>query len=394
MPFRWNLASVWASNLGDGIALAAGPLLVASLTDNPLLIASAAIVQRVPTLLLGLLAGAIADRVDRRTLIIAANLMRVAILAVLTAIIATGHVSIAAVLVILLAVGVAEEFADSGTRAVLPMLVDKTDLGVANARSMAGYLVANQMVGPPLGAFLFAAGTALPFGTQAAAMLLAAWLFSRVDLPRGGVRGEVRTHVLADIGEGLRWIAHNPAVRTLTIVIFVFNLTWGAPYGVLVWWAQERLGVGPVGFGLLATATAVGGIASVLGFDWLDRRFSYATMMKVCLTLEVLMHLALALTTSLVVALAIMVISGAYTFVWGSISGAIRQRATPTEYQGRVASVYWFGVVVGLLAGQLVGGLLASGWGATAPLWFAFVGAGLTLLLMWRSFDLVAHAGE
>lgn len=393
VPFRWNLASVWTSNLGDGVALAAGPLLVASLTRDPTLIAAAMIVQRLPTLLLGLFAGAIADRVDRRTLVITANFIRAVILLALAAVIATGHVTIAAVLGILFLVGIAEEFADSGTRAILPMLVSRADLGIGNARNMAGYLVANQLIGPPVGAFLFAAGRALPFGTQAAAMLLAAWLFSRVQLPRGGVRGQVTTHVLADIGEGLRWIRGNAPVRTLAIIIFAFNITWGAPWGILVYWAQERLGLGPVGFGMLTTATAIGGIGSVLAYDWLEQRIPLSTLMKVVLTMEVLTHLALALTTNQWVAMVIMVVFGAYAFVWGSLSGAIRQRATPTEFQGRVGSVYWFGLVVGLLVGQFLGGLIARQWGAAAPFWFAFAGSALTLILVWRSLTSIAHAG-
>ena len=57
VPFRWNLASTWVGNIGDGIALAAGPLLVASQTRNPTLIAAAAMVQRLPTLVIGLYAG-------------------------------------------------------------------------------------------------------------------------------------------------------------------------------------------------------------------------------------------------------------------------------------------------------------------------------------------------
>jgi predicted MFS family arabinose efflux permease len=392
-PFRWNLASVWTSNLGDGIALAAGPLLVASLTRDPTLIAASAIVQRLPTLLLGLFAGAVADRVDRRTLVIAANLVRVVVLAGLVAVVATGHVTIAAVLVILFLVGTAEEFADSASRAVLPMIVDPADLGIGNARTMAGFLVADRLLGPPIGAFLFAAGTALPFGTQAAAMLLAAWLFSRVELPRGGVRGTVEAHVLADIVDGLRWIARHPPVRTLAIVIFAFNITWGAPWGILVYWAQERLGLDAVGFGLLTTATAVGGIASVLGYGWLERHIPLSALMKVVLSLEVVTHLSLALTTIPWIALGIMVVFGAYAFVWGSLSGAIRQRATPAEYQGRVGSVYWFGLSIGLLCGQFLGGLIAARWGAAAPFWFAFAGSALTLALVWRSLDSIAHAG-
>jgi len=391
--FRWNLASVWVGNLGDGIALAAGPLLVASQTRNPLLIASAAMVQRVPTLVIGLYAGALADRVSRVRLVVVANVLRALVIAGLIAMIATGRVSIEVVLVAMLLVGLAEQFADAGTRAVLPMIVEPADLGVGNARVMAGYLVANELVGPPVGALLFAAGMALPFGVQAVALLLAAWLFTRIGLTRHTAAVDrTQQHVGRDILDGLAWIWRTPAVRTLSLVIFFFNLTWGAPWGVLVYWAQERLGVGPVGFGALSTATGLGGLVSIAGYDWLERRFDLGALMKVRLTLEVLVHAALALTTALPVALALMVVFGGYAFVWGSVSNAVRQRATPLDLQGRVGSVYMFGLVAGLLVGQFLGGVIARQWGAAAPFWFAFAGAGVTLALVWRQLEHIAHA--
>jgi MFS family permease len=393
--FRWNLASSWVGQLGDGIALAAGPLLVASQTRSPTLIASAAIVQRVPGLLLSLYAGALADRVDRRRMVLLANLLRAVVLAVLVAAIVTGTISITVLLVALFAVGVAEVFADTGWRAVLPMIVAKADLGLGNARQMSGFLVANQLIGPAVGASLFALGSAVPFGVQGAAVLLAAGLFSRVRLPRSDATQErPRQHLGRDILDGLRWIWGNAPIRTLTLVILIFNITWGAPWGVLVYWAQERLGVGDIGFGLLTPASAVGGIASVLSYGRLEARVPLARLMKVCLSLEVLTHLALALTTALWVALAIMVVFGGYAFVWGSLSSAVRQRATPDQYQGRVGSVYWLGLVVGLLVGQLLGGVIAEHLGPAAPFWFAFAGSGVTLLLVWRQLAHIAHADE
>ncbi len=390
--FRWNLASSWVGQLGDGIALAAGPLLVASLTRDPTLIAAAAMVQNVPTLLLGLYAGAVADRVDRRRLVLAANLVRVGVLAVLVATIVTGTVSIGLLLATLFAVGVAELFADTGWRAVLPMIVPKADLGIGNARQMSGFLVANQFVGPAVGASLFALGSAVPFGVQGAALLLAAALFAKVRLPREQDPQRPEQHIGHDILDGLRWISGNAPIRTLTLVIFIFNITWGAPWGVLVYWAQERLHVGAVGFGLLTTCSAVGGVTSVLLYDRLERRVPLARLMRICLALEVLTHLALALTTVPWVAMGVMVIFGGYAFVWGSLSSAVRQRATPNEYQGRVGSVYWLGLIVGLLVGQFLGGQIAHRFGAAAPFWFAFAGAGLTLVVVWRQLDHIAHA--
>lgn len=389
--FRWNLASSWMGQVGDGIALAAGPLLVATQTRSPVLIASAAVVQRLPGLVIGLYAGAVADRVDRRRVVIVANLARVAVLVALVATLLTGTLSIALLLGLLLLVGTAEVFADTGWRAVLPMIVRSEDLGLANARQMSGFLVANQLIGPAVGAGLFAFGSAVPFGVQVLSLLLAVGLFSRVRLP-SVERERPDQHVGRDIADGLRWIAHNAPVRTLTVVILVFNITWGAPWGVLVFWAQERLGVDDIGFGLLTTASAVGGIVSVLSYGWLERHVSLARLMKGCLLLEVLTHLALAVTTVWAVALGIMVLFGGYAFVWGSLSSTVRQRATPMELQGRVGSVYWVGLVGGLLVGQFLGGVIAERFGAAAPFWFAFAGSGVTLLLVWRQLDKIAHA--
>ena len=391
-PFRWNLASVWVGNLGDGIAIAAGPLFVASQTRDPTLIAAAAIVQRLPVLPFGLFAGALADRLDRKRLVVAANVVRAAVIAVLIATILSGTVSIWVALVTLFFVGVAEQFADAGSRAVLPMIVASEDLGVGNARQMAGYLVANEFLGPPIGAFLFAAGMALPFGVQAAALLLAAWLFTRIELPARASQPAPVRHVGREIAEGLRWIRDNAAVRTLTVVILLFNISWGAPWGILVHWAKEQLHTDEVGYGLLSTASGVGGALAIFLYDRLERRFSLGSMMKVCLALEVAVHALLALTTAWWLAMVIMFLFGLYAFVWASVAGAVRQRATPLELQGRVGSVYSLGLFGGLLVGQALGGVIARWWGPAAPFWFAFVTAGLTLAWVWPRLDSVAHA--
>lgn len=399
--FRWLVASSWTTNIGDGVALAAGPLLVASQTSDPRLVALAAALQRVPWLVLGLFAGVLADRLDRRRMLVVANLGRTAVLAVLCVTIWTDHVDVTTVLVAMFALGIAEVFADTSSQTLTPMLVPARHLGPANARLQAGYLTANQLVGPPLGAFLFALGAAWPFATQGVTCVLGVLLVLRIhgtarDLrpPVPGATERSRrplTGVGADLAVGVRWLWGHGAMRTLALVIFSFNVTWAAGWGVLVLWSLERVGMGEVGFGLLTTAAAVGGLAATVAYGSLERRFDLATLMKTCLLLEVLMHLGLALTTHAVVALVIMVGFGAYVFVWQTVSVTVRQRAVPLELQGRVGSVYTVGVFGGMVAGQLLGGVIASQWGLAAPFWFAFVGSALTLAVVWRQLDLVAH---
>jgi len=396
--FRWLVASSWTSNIGDGIAVAAGPLLVASQTHSAFLVAMAALVQKVPWLVFGLWAGALADRLDRRKVVMIADTLRSLVVAALCVTIFTGKVSIGIVLVVMLLYGVAEVFADTTTSTLLPMLVDKPDLGTGNQRLQAGFLTCNQLVGPPVGAFLFAAGEAWPFVVQVVCVLLAVLLVSRIAAAHGeteltaGTADGQRTHVLRDIGGGLRWVWSNAAVRTLALVILAFNVTWAAAWSVLVLWSRDRLGMSAVGFGLLTTGSGVGGIIGTLLYRRIELRFSMANMMRVCLLLEVLTHLAFALTTAGWLAIAIMVEFGAYSFVWGTVSNTVRQRAVPRAFQGRVSSVYMVCVFGGIIAGQALGGVIAQRWGVVAPFWFAFAGAGITLALVWRQLSSIAHA--
>jgi MFS family permease len=391
--FRWLLASSWVTNLGDGITLAAGPLLVASETHSPLAVALAALLQRLPWLLFGLYAGVLADRLNRRTIVIVTGLVRAAILVLLTVSILTHRVDIPVVLTALFLFGVCEAFGDTTTTTLLPMLVGKPDLGLANSRALTGVIVWNQLAGPPVGAALFAAGRALPFISESVCVLAGVILITRVRLPLHGA-GRQHARVRDDIREGWRWLWAHAAVRTLAITIFTFNVTFGAAWSVLVLYARERLGMGALGFGLITTAMAVGGLLGTASYGWLERHVRLGVIMRGGLIIETLTHLALALTRWAWFALIIFVVFGAHAFIWGTTSTTVRQRAVPAQFQGRVGSVYLTGVVGGIVIGSGLGGLIASVWGITAPFWFAFAGSALILAVIWRSLLDIAHSDE
>lgn len=391
--FRWLLASSWVTNIGDGIALAAGPLLMASQTRDPRLVALALLVQRLPFLLLGLYAGAIADRLDRRLIVVLVDSVRAAILVGLAVSIWTDHVNVVVVLGALFLLGVAETFADTTSSTLLPMMVEKADLGIANARLMAGFLTANQLAGPPIGAALFAAGMMLPFVAQAVLMATGALLMSRIVVP-APVRHRGRPPVRREVAEGIRWLWNHPPIRTLALTIFAFNITFGAAWSVLVLLAIERLEMGEIGYGLMITVGALGGLVATTAYGWLERTFSLANIMRVGLVVETTTHLVLATTTIPWVALLVLFAFGAHAFVWGTLSTSIRQRAVPTEVQGRVSSVYLLGGIGGLVVGSGLGGLIAGQWGVTAPFWFGFVGSAVILVLIWRELEHIAHADE
>jgi predicted MFS family arabinose efflux permease len=391
--FRWVLASSWTSNLGDGILIAAGPLLVASRTDDAFLVALAALLQWLPPLLFGLWAGALTDRLDRRRLVITVDSARTVVVGVLAAAVATDRATIWLILVAMFLMGTAETFADNASSTMVPMLVHRDDLALANSRITGGFVTVNQLVGPPLGALLFALGQALPFAADAVLVAGGALLISRISLPPH-LDEPRETHIRHDIAEGVRWVVHHAAVRTLVLTILIFNVTFGAAWSVLVLYARERLGLGAVGFGLITTVGALGGLTATFSYGWITRRVTLANLMRIGLIIETLTHLCLALTTTPWVALLIFFVFGAHAFVWGTTSITIRQRAVPTALQGRVGSVNLVGVFGGLVVGAGIGGVLAQRYGITAPFWFAFVGSAIFVVLIWHQLRHIAHTDE
>ncbi|HEX6871527.1 MAG TPA: MFS transporter [Micromonosporaceae bacterium] len=392
--YRWLLASSWTTNLGDGIALAAGPLLVASLTDDPFLVSLAALLHWAPPLIFGLSAGILSDRLDRRRIVMVADGSRAVVLAALATLLALDHLTAAGALLALALLSTAEVFADNTSSTLTPMLVHRDDLAIANARLQTGFITLNQLAGPSIGAVLFATGRVWPFVTVAVLVTAGVLMVSRVILPGRGPTSAAGGSVGRDLAEGLRWTVRHPAVRTLVLTILIFNVTFGAAWSVLVLYAQQRLGLGAIGFGLLSTVSAAGGLLGTGLYGWITRRVSLGNLMRIGLIIETVTHLALALTTSAWLASAIFFVFGAHAFIWGTTSMTVRQRAVPSHLQGRVNGVNTIGVYGGLVVGSAIGGALATRFGIVAPFWFAFAGSALFVVLLWRELTRIAHSDE
>jgi len=175
----WGASAL--ANVGDGIRVAAFPLLAASLTASPVGVAAVAAAQVLPWLVTGLLAGSLADRRGARPLIVAADAGRVAVLLTLVAAVALGWATIALVVVAAFLLGVGETLRDTAAQTAVPRLVRESQLEKANGRLVAGEIVGNEFVGAPVGALLFVAGAALPFAVNGASLALAVMLV--VSLP-------------------------------------------------------------------------------------------------------------------------------------------------------------------------------------------------------------------
>ncbi|NUT31797.1 MAG: MFS transporter, partial [Hamadaea sp.] len=176
-PSQRSFTALWASqassNLADGLLQAAAPLLVATLTRDPLAVAGMTVVQFLPWLLATLPAGVLADRVDRRRILTAGNWLRAAGFALLALSLANGRQHVALLYAAVFLAGCAETMVDNAALAIPPRLVPRERLERANGRLFATQSVINTFVGPPAGAALFAIAASAAFYTGAAAFALA-----------------------------------------------------------------------------------------------------------------------------------------------------------------------------------------------------------------------------
>lgn len=403
--FRLLWAAYGTSNLADGVLLAAGPLLVTSLTRDPFLVSLAVTVQLAPTFVLSLPVGAIVDRADRRRMQAVAHGLRAIVLGVVAWAVVADALTLPLLYGALTVLGSAEVFGDTAGGTLVPATVRPAQIGTATSRLVGTHTITNRLAGPPLGALLIGIGLAVPYVVNALLLAAAAVLVSRISVdgrpatgpPRvAGDEPEVRwaTRLRRDIAEGWRFTLETPPLRRLALLIVVFNLTFGATYGIQVLWALERLGLDEVGFGTLLTASAVGGFVGAALFPRLERRFGYATLLRTGLVVESATHFLLASSTSAYAAGAVLLFFGVHEAVWGSLSSTIRLRVTPERVLGRVVSVYRLAIIAPLVVGSALGGVLADRFGILAPFWYAGIGATITTALVWRSMDDLGSAAE
>ena len=396
-PLGRDFTRLWCAsaltNLGDGAVLAAGPLLVASLTSSPAAIAAAAAAQLLPHLLFSLVSGALVDRLPRRSVLLAANTARGAALALLTTAVATGDVRLWMVYSAVFALGAGETLADSAYGAIVASVVPRESLGRANARLALTFSLNNQLAGPPLGALMFAAAWALPFGFDALAYLLSAAVIARMAPlgapgPAHGGRERLRT----EIARGLAFVWGTPPLRTLCGCILVMNLTGVGAFSIWVVYAQRHLGLSDLGFGLFVAAGAVGGVVGSRAYEWLEPRTGRVPLLRWGLAVEALTYAALALTSDGLVACAVMAAFGVHAVVWGTAATTARQRVTPDHLLGRVGSVYRLADLGSAALGAVLGGLAAEHAGLLVPFCVAAVAVGLLVPIAWRSIGFVENA--
>ncbi|HEV7435470.1 MAG TPA: MFS transporter [Pseudorhizobium sp.] len=397
------IAASGLTNLGDGVATIAWAWTASLLTREPLLIATIAVALRLPWALFAVPAGIIADRMDRRSLILRMDLLRAfafgaaALVLYLHIPLEAPDTGVSSLLVFslltlsALTVGTAEVFRDNAAQTMLPALVPHEQLESANGKLWSVELVGNALAGPPLGAALIAVALPLPFAINAGLYGLAAAVVAAIA---GSYRAAMR-HTRdwrRELGEGLAFLREAPLLRLLAWLTGAWNLFFQMVMIALILHVQDNLGLSPSTYSLVLAAGAVGGIAGGLTADRIVRKLGPGATAQWMLLASAPAFAGIALSPgalSLAATLAIFEFTG---LVWNAVSVSTRQRTIPNDLLGRVNSIYrlvaWGMMPVGLLlSGLIVGfldGPLPHHTALVAPFWIAALGVLLVAIYGWH----------
>ncbi|MGV9324250.1 MFS transporter [Streptosporangium sandarakinum] len=373
----WSAQTV--SSLGDGVTHAALPLLTVTLTRDPMALAVVTAAGTLPWLLFGVLGGALVDRWDRRRTMWVTDTARAVLLAVPAAAAALDVLSLPLLAAVAFLLSLGGLFFDTAATAYLPDLLgrDPALLERANARLRGAQTAASGFAGPPAGSALLALGRSVPLLADAVSFALSALLVRSLPaVPRPAA--SARESLLRQARAGASYVFRDRLLLGLALRPAVGNVAFLAVETILALFARERLGVGALGFGLLLTAEATGGLLGAGIASFLGRRLGTGTALTCTAAIEGLAILGLASAPNPYVAGLALAVCGAGMGATMVLGPSLRQAIVPAHLMGRVASTSRMLAMCAAPFGAFLGGWLATAYDLRTPLYAA---AGLLLTM-------------
>lgn len=382
--FRALWSATAATNVADGIFKISLPLLAVSLTGSPALIAAASFLNTLPWLLFALLAGAVADRIDRRRLMAGLNLVRVVVTAVLTGTLALDVGTLPVLYVCAFLLGLCETFVDTTRMAVVQAVVPRQKLENAYARLTATETVANEFAGPPAGGALAAVALALTAGASSLGYLIATLALLLMPGHYRPAGAAAPPPLRTDIAEGLRYVWRQRTLRILLAGAGVSTACWAGWLAVFPLYALRSgpLGLSPGAYGLLIGALGVGGTAGAFLARPLGRLLGRRRLLVGALLAVTAMMLAPALSTGRTVVATATLAGGIGSGAWNVSYSTLRAMVVPGGMMGRYSGVSRLVTFGAMPLGAAAAGAIAETLNVRAAFFSASVAMTLTVVLV------------
>ena len=392
------------SNLGSSVTMFALPLLVFKLTGSPLNLGVTMATTYLPYLLFGLVLGAWVDRVDRKRLMIATDVARALVIALIPLLDGAGLLDVWVLYAVAFATSTLTIAFDAAEFAAIPSLVpSKDDLVSANGRIQASYNAA-QVAGPLLAGLLIASISvqqlfwldAASFLVSAASLLAVRRRFNlepagRAQQGEQSRDGRQRRPIRRDVADGLRYVLRHPVLRSISAMMAIINLISSTTYAQLVLFAKQRLSATDTQVGLLYSAASVGVVVLSLLAGRVRRLLPFSKVALGALVLDGLMILAMSLTRQYWVALPLWAAAAGLGIMFNINTVSLRQQIVPNELLGRVISVAGVLAWSAIPLGTLLGGIATQRTGNVA-LVFGVIGALVVVVALAFSLSPIGHA--
>ena len=357
------------SNLGSSVTMFALPLLVYRLTGSALNLGIVTAVEMLPYLFFGLVIGAWVDRLDRRRVMIATDLGRALVVAMIPTLALVDRLSVWAVYAVAALSSTLTIAFDAAQFAAIPSLVGAEDLVTANGRIQASFSAA-QVAGPPLaGAMLSVVPIDIVFLVDAVSFLVSAGSLALIVTRLNRLAAEDaagQTSIRRDVVEGLRYVLGHPVLRNISLMMALVNFVGATVGAQLVLYAHDRLDASDPQISLLFSAGSAGVIVLSLAAGPLRRRFPFGVVALGALALDGILTVGLAWIRWYPAALLLWALMNGMGTMFNINTGSLRQTIVPNHLLGRVISVAGVLAWSAIPLGALLGGVAVERTGRVA----------------------------
>jgi MFS family permease len=375
--YRRFLASSMVATVGGFMLATSQGWLVLQLTDSPAGLGLVGAATNFPTLFLAVVAGVVADRVDRRRLLVAASLVGCALVSTLAALTTLGVVAYWHVVLIALLFGVVQVVQLPTQQAFLSSVVDRTAIGNAVALNSAQYNLSRTLAPAVAGLLIAAGGLAIGFWVDAVALAVVAWLLAGLRIPASHEADRAHAALWQDLQAGVRYVAGQRVLAALVLLpavpaLLVLNYLTFMPV-----YARDILGIGPAGLGLLNGSVGVGALVGALALATLRPSGGSGRLMLAGLGVISAMLVTFATSRWLPLSMASLAVLGTFQVMFYSTTNTLIQVLSPARLRGRILSLYALTSIGLIPVANLAGGAIAESVGVTAVL---AVGGGAALV--------------